>query len=133
MRYTWFKRQGYEVADKRLNRVLVWKSLSDDAQAPTWLRGDVPTYSSPDLPVITVYVSGQCLIMNHRFLQLRQIAAEFGVEVKFNGVATLDKQAMRRCCTMDASFIDGESLPDCEILSDDLVRKLIRKALKKRR
>ncbi|MCB2197760.1 hypothetical protein KQI63_00030 [bacterium] len=132
MRYTWFKRQGYRVADKRENRILVWKSLSDDAEAPSWLRGDVPTYFSPELPVITVYVSGQCLIMNHRFLQLRQIAAEFGDEVQFNGVATLDKQAMRRCCTMDASFIDGERLPDCVILSDEELRKLVKKALKKR-
>ena len=133
MRYTWFKRQGYRIADKKQKRVLVWKALSEDAQPPTWLMGEVPTFHSPDRPVITVYVSGQCLIMNHRFLQLRQLAEEYGGEVEFKGIATLDKQAMRRCCTMDASFIDGEPLPDCVIMSDDQLRKWIQKALKKHR
>ena len=43
MRASWFKKHGYETADRAEGRELVWKRFTADAEAPKWIAaGPVP-------------------------------------------------------------------------------------------
>jgi hypothetical protein len=110
MRASWFKRHGYETADRAEGRELVWKRFTSDAQAPAWVApGPVPEAIAGRV-TLTAYTSGWCPAMNLVYERAKRVAEKLGPPVVFLSIDTSEPAAMRRHGHSDAVFLDGKPL-----------------------
>lgn len=110
MRASWFKKHGYETADRTAGRELVWKRFAPDARAPKWIApGPVPEPIDGQV-TITAFLSGWCPAMNLVYERAKGVAEEIGPPVVFVSIDTREPAAMRRHGHTDDVFLDGRRL-----------------------
>ena len=105
-----YKKFGYEVADAIGIQELVWKPFSDEAKPPKWLKQKKKPEKVPGKVVITAFISGWCTAYNVGFENFRKAAIEFGNEVEFRMIQTLDSKTIQEWGVTDAIFIDDEEI-----------------------
>ncbi len=109
MRASWFRRHGYQRADRQGLAALVWKPFADGAEPPRWppSTGKRPELI-PGKVLVTGCVSGWCPGLNLGFERARRAAAPFGDRVECRMIDTLDREAMLAWGESDALFIDDQ-------------------------
>jgi N-acetylglutamate synthase-like GNAT family acetyltransferase len=131
MKASWFKKQGYKKVDKNGMAVLMWKSFSDDAKAPKWIKQK----KSPD-PIkekvrVSVFRNGWCPSQDIVFNRAQRASAEFGEKVVFEEIDTSDRNTYMEYGISDALFINGKNLRTGSPPSYKKIKRQIGKRLKK--
>jgi GNAT superfamily N-acetyltransferase len=110
MRASWFRKQGYVNADKMNGAVLLWKPFTDDATPPRWIRRKKTPQPKPGRVTVTAFTHGWCIGQNLAYERAKRAAAEFGDDVVFEEVDTMDRSTLHEWGIADAIFIDGKEL-----------------------
>ena len=55
MKASWFKKHGYEKADRQGIAVLLWKKFSEDARPPAWMKPGKPPEPVPGKVTVTIF------------------------------------------------------------------------------
>ncbi len=133
MRASWFRRQGYQVADRQGMMALGWKAFTEGASPPRWLPpGKAPAAGGTDRVQITALVNGWCPAQNLTLERARRAAAELGDRVAFETIDTRQPAVARACGRLDGLFIDGKELRSGPPPSYDRVRRRITRALRRK-
>lgn len=130
MRASWFRRHGYQRADRRGLSVLVWKPFGPDAVAPRWLpetgRRPEPVAGKVD---VTACLSGWCPAQNLAYERARRAAAPHGDKVEVRRVDTGDRATLEAWGQCDALFVDGRQVrtgpPPSQARLDRLVARRV--------
>jgi len=127
MKASWFKKHGYEVADKNSVAVLLWKRFSKDANAPKWIKQRKMPVATPGKVTVTSFVNGWCMAQNLVHERAKRAAAEFGDSVLFREINTSDTDALREWGMPDALFIDDTEVSTGPPPTYEKIKKLIMK------
>ena len=129
MRASWFKRHGYNKADREGLMVLLWKPFTMDAIPPKWIRQKNKPLLEPDKVTVTAYCNGWCPAQNTVFERAKRACAdpEFGGKVAFRGIDTFDRAEFLRWGISDALFIDQKEIRTGPPPSYEKIHKLIAK------
>jgi GNAT superfamily N-acetyltransferase len=131
MRASWFRKQGYRVADRSGAMQLLWKPFVEDAAPPAWPK----KRRKPDLQegkvVVTALVNGWCPAQGLVYERARRVAAEFPERVVFREVDTFERQVGLAWGTSDALFVDGRQVRTGPPPSYEKIRKLVQKRVRR--
>jgi len=103
---SWYKKNGYIIADKSGLMELVWKSFNENTKAPKWLKTRKNPEKIPGKVTVTAIISGWCTAYNVGFENFKKASKELGAE--FIEVNTLNSEVIRKWGQTDAIFIDDE-------------------------
>jgi GNAT superfamily N-acetyltransferase len=131
MKASWFKKQGYQKADKDGIRVLLWKPFADDALPPKWIREKKHPSVIPGRVSITAFMNGWCPAQNLLFERARRAARELGEKVVFQEINTLHRENFLEWGISDGVFVEGKALRSGPPLKYEKVKKIISHKLKK--
>lgn len=133
MRASWFKKQGYQKADRNGISVLVWKPFSAQAQPPHWL----PKVNKRPVPIagrvnISAFTSGWCMAQNLVYERAKRAAAELGDDVVFREIDTSEREAVEEWGLADAVLVDGKNMqrgapPSYEKIYKTIARRVPRR------
>lgn len=132
MKASWYKKQGYEPVDKKglFGDVLLWKTFTDDAQPPKWIKSKEKPQRSKDKVKITCMSNGWCSAMNLSCHRVKEVAGEFGDQVEVEEVDTTDATAFKKWGASDMIYIDGKKISMGPPASKEKIRKIIEKKTK---
>lgn len=131
MKASWFKKQGYNKADKVGISVLLWKPFSDNAAPPRWIREKKKPVKIPGQVTVTAFINGWCPAQNMVFERAKRAAAEFGDKVVFKAIDTFNREVFLEWGIADALFIDEKQVRTGPPPSYDKIRRLIAKQVRK--
>jgi GNAT superfamily N-acetyltransferase len=131
MRASWFRRQGYQPADRTGMQVLLWKPFSDDAVPPRWVKPHRKPEVEEGKVVVTCLRNGWCPGQNMVYERTRRAARELGGKVVFREVDTFDREVGLEWGTMDALFVDRKQVRTGPPPSYETLRKLLEKKVRK--
>lgn len=131
MRASWFKRQGYRVADRIGIQALLWKPFTADAQPPRWVRPKKKPGTSPGRVTVSSFLNGWCPAGNMVHERARRAAAELGEKVRFEVYDTLDPQVFAEWGIADGLFIDGRAVRTGPPPSFESIRRQIASRLRR--
>jgi GNAT superfamily N-acetyltransferase len=131
MKASWYKKQGYLVADKLDIAILVWKPFSDSAKAPSWIKETKPPKKEPGKVIVTSFLNGWCPAQNIIHERAKRASGEFEGKVEFKMVDTSDRNDLLKYGIADALFIDNKEVNTGPPPSYKKIKKLIKKKVKK--
>jgi GNAT superfamily N-acetyltransferase len=131
MKASWFRKQGYVKVDKVGMQVLLWKPFAEDAVAPKWIREKKRPPKKEGKVAVTAFLNGWCPAMNMTFERAKRAIKEFGDQVEFQDIRTIDRATFLDWGIADALFIDGKPLRTGPPPSYDKIKKKIAKRVKK--
>jgi GNAT superfamily N-acetyltransferase len=131
MKASWFKKQGYAKVDKVGMQVLLWKPFAEDAVAPKWIREKKRPPKKEGKVSVTAFLNGWCPAMNMTFERAKRAAREFGDQVEFQDIRTIDRATFLDWGIADAVFIDGKPVRTGPPPSYDKIKKKIAKRIKR--
>jgi hypothetical protein len=131
MRASWFKKHGYRKADREFISELVWKPFAEDATPPQWVRQKRPVLGVAGKVKVTAFKNGWCPAQNITFERARRAAQAFGDQVAFEEIDTTDPKTFEEWGIADGVFIDGKLANWGPPLSEDKLKKLIEKRVRK--
>jgi GNAT superfamily N-acetyltransferase len=133
MKASWFRKHGYQKADRQGISVLLWKPFIKDAVPPRWYpRGKKLPESVPGKVTVTAFVNGWCTAMNLVTERAKRAAAEIGDRVAFREIDTSERSALAQWGFSDALFIDGKPLSHGPPPSYEKIRSIIAKRAARR-
>lgn len=128
MKASWFKKQGYAVADKEggfMGQVLLWKPFTDNAEPPRWIRQTKQVETASGRVVVSAFLNGWCPAQNLVFERAKKASSEFGDRVEFREYDTSDKKVFGEWGIADALFVDSKQVRNGPPPSYDKIKKLI--------
>ncbi len=131
MKASWFRKHGYRKADRQGIQSLVWKSFSDVARPPRWIRQRKSPEKTPGQVTVTGFLNGSCPAQSMVFERAKRAAAELGGNVVFRHLDTSDRDTFLEWGIADALYIDGKSVRTGPPPSYEKIRKAIASRLKK--
>jgi GNAT superfamily N-acetyltransferase len=131
MKASWFRKQGYAKVDKVGMQVLLWKPFTEDAVAPKWIREKKRPQKKEGKVVVTAFLNGWCPAMSMTFERAKRAAREFGDQVEFQDIRTIDRPIFIDWGIADAVFIDGKPVRTGPPPSYDKIKNKIAKRVKK--
>ncbi len=133
MKASWFKKQGYSVADKYGMQVLLWKRFTEGVAPPKWIRPKKTPSAEKGRVTVTAFTNGWCVAGNMVFQRARRAAAEFGDKVAFQAIDTLDEGVYEQWGIPEGLYIDGKAVRTGPPPSYEKIRGLIAKKVRKLR
>jgi GNAT superfamily N-acetyltransferase len=127
MRARWFRRRGYQAADRRGMMQLVWKPFTADAEPPRWNKSSRRPVPQPGKVVVTSMKNGWCPAQNTAHTRAKRASAEFGDRVVFQEIDTFEREAALEWGFSDALFVDGKTVRTGPPPSYEKIRRLIGK------
>jgi GNAT superfamily N-acetyltransferase len=131
MKASWFKRHGYKKADRDGIAALMWKSFSEDARPPAWIKMKKKPELVPGKVAVTAFVNGWCPAQNATYERAKRAAQEFGDRVVFREFDTLDRTIIEEWGLVDAVFIDDKNIGSGPPPTYERIRKKIERRVKK--
>lgn len=131
MRASWFKKQGYQKADRMDMMSLLWKPFTDDARPPRWIRRKKEPQPVPGVVQISAFINGWCPAQNMAFERAKRAAAELGDQVRVIQYDTLDPATIEEWGIMDALFIDRKEVRLGPPPPYETIKRTVEKRLKK--
>ncbi len=131
MKASWFKKQGFEKVDKMDISVLLWKTFSEDAEPPKWIKVKRKPEKVPGKVTVSAFINGWCPAQNIVFERAKRAAAEFGDEVEFKKIDTSVKETFLQWGMADALFIDDVQVQTGPPPPYKRIKKIIAKKVKK--
>jgi GNAT superfamily N-acetyltransferase len=133
MRASWFRKQGYQKADKDGMAVLLWKPFVEGAQPPRWVKLTRLPEPVPGKVNVAIFSNGWCMAQNLPAERAIRAARELGDRVVVREVSTFEPADSRKWGRCDALFIDGKEVNTGPPPSYEKLRKLIDKRVKRLR
>ena len=131
MRAKWFKKNGYTQVDKQSIQVLLWKPFTNDAIPPKWIRQKLTPKKERGKVIITSFLNGWCPVQNIVFERVKRAASEFGENVEFREINTMDRETFLKWGIVDGLFIDNVQVRTGPPPSYEKILKKIAKRVKK--
>ncbi|MFH1609023.1 MAG: GNAT family N-acetyltransferase [Candidatus Bipolaricaulota bacterium] len=131
MRASWFKKHGYRKADRMGIQVLLWKPFAPGATPPRWIREKKRPQPMPGVVSVVAFVNGWCQAMNLTAERARRAAAGFGDAVAFTEVNTSERSTFMEWGISDALFVDGKQVRTGPPPSEEKIRNLIARRVRK--
>ncbi len=133
MKASWFKKQGYTKVDQSSLQTLLWKSFSDDAVPPKWIKQVKKPQAgiNPGKITVTSFINGYCPAQNAMSERAKRAAAEFGDKVIFQQINTFDRNVFSEWGISDALFIEDKEVSAGPPLSYEKILKLLSKRVKR--
>ena len=107
MKSSWFKKHGYETADRLGARELVWKPFTAEARPPRWLEPQPLPTGDPDTVDVRAFCSGWCPAANLVHERARRASDDLGDDVGFVSIDTTDRATQLACGRTDEVLVDG--------------------------
>jgi len=130
MKASWFKKQGYEKADKMGMQILLWKAFSDEAVPPKWVKPKRGPEITPGKVTVTLVRNGWCPAQNMVFERAKRAAAELGDKVIVREHDTSERKVFLEWGIPDALFVEKKTIRTGPPPSYRKIRKSIAKKLK---
>lgn len=131
MRASWFKKHGYETADRSEGRELVWRRFTDDAEPPAWIAGGPRCVPVDGQVTMTSFLSGWCPAMSLVHERAKSVADELGSPVVFVSIDTSEPEALRHHGHTDAVFLDGKPIQRGAPPSRNKIKRQVSKRLRR--
>lgn len=131
MKASWFKKQGYSKVDREGISLLLWKPFVDDVNPPRWIKRRKKPDTIPGKVTVTAFINGWCQAQNITYERAKRAAAEFGEDVVFREIDTMDRNVLEEWGIIDSLFIDNKEIRTGPPPSYDKIKKLIDKKVKK--
>jgi hypothetical protein len=135
MKASWFKKYGFERADKNGMMALMWKPFSPDAKKPRWIPEKFDVAPEPGKVNVVAFTNGWCQVQNIVYERAKRACKEVGAQypdkVSFKEFDTMEKSAVMACGQTDALFIDGKQVRTGPPPSYEKIRKMVEKKAKK--
>ena len=131
MRAGWFKKHGYRKVDRNGISVLLWKTFSDNASPPKWIRAKKKPELTPGKVVVTALTNGWCCGVNGMIERTKQICSEYGDKVIYREINMSNRDAVRQWGISDGLFVDRKNIYQGPPLSYEKLRKIIGKKVRK--
>lgn len=131
MRARWFKKQGYRKIDRDGIRVLLWKTFSEEAFPPRWIRAKHKPEPVPGKVLVTALSHGWCSGTNGMIERAKNICNDFGDKVVFREVDMSSRESVREWGLTDALFIDDRNIYRGPPLTYEKIKNAIEKKIKK--
>lgn len=134
MKASWYKKQGYEPVDKKgfFGDTLLWKTFTDDAQAPKWIKPKKKPETSKDKVKVTCMSNGWCSAMNLSCHRVKDVASEFGDQVEVEEINTSNRKNFEEWGSSDVIYIDGKKVSTGPPPSKEKIRKIIEKKVSRK-
>jgi len=126
----WYEAQGYEIADRDGFQILVWKSFSEDAKPPTWIRRTRTPAGVPGRVTVTAFRNGWCPSANVAFERARRAAGSVGEPIAFEAVDTSDRDTFLAWGIADGLFVDDQEIVLGPPPSQEAIEQAIRARLR---
>jgi GNAT superfamily N-acetyltransferase len=136
MRAGWYKKRGYQVADRQglLGPVLLWKRFADGAAPPKWIPRRRQPEAATGQVTVTCFRNGWCPGQNLVYERARRAAEDLGPPVVLQAIDTSDPAAYAEWGISDGLFIDGKEVrtgppPSYEAILKRLEKRVARSPL----
>jgi hypothetical protein len=127
MKASWFRKKGYKKIDKNGIAVLLWKSFSDDAVLPKWIKEKKKPGSVSGKVAVTSFINGWCPAINMIHERAKRAAAEIGDKIEFREILTDEKQVINEWGITDGLFVDGKRVRSGPPPPYKKIKKIIQK------
>ena len=131
MRAAWFKKHGYQKVDRNGLSVLLWKTFSDGARPPRWIRAKKKPDRIPGKVVVTALANGWCSGINGMIERSKKICSELGDKVVFHEIDMTSRDAIKEWGLSDGLFIDDRNIYKGPPLTYGKIKAAIEKKIKK--
>lgn len=131
MRAGWFKKHGYRKVDRDGIRVLLWKTFSEEARPPCWIRAKNKPERVPGKVVVTALANGWCSGTNGMIERAKKICIELGDKVVFREIVMTGREAIREWGLSDGLFVDDRNIYKGPPLPYEKIRKIIEEKVRK--
>ena len=127
MRSSWFKKQGYQRADRQGIAELVWKPFDHNALPPRLQKAVKTPQPGTGRLKITCFRNGWCPAQNLACERMKRAVREYGDKVQYIEVDTDDRATFAQWGISDAIFIDDKQINTGPPPSYEKLRRLLRK------
>ncbi len=131
MRAGWFKKHGYCKVERSGISMLLWKTFSDEAYPPRWIRAKKKPELVPGKVVVTALANGWCSGINGMLERAKKICGELGDKAIYREIDTSSRAAIREWGLSDGLFVDDRNIYKGPPLSYDKLRSIIGKKVRK--
>jgi N-acetylglutamate synthase-like GNAT family acetyltransferase len=131
MRAGWFKKHGYRKVDRDGISVLLWKTFSEEARSPRWIRAKKKPERIPGKVVVTALAHGWCSGINGMIERAKKICSEFGDKVVFCEIDMTNRETVQEWGLSDGLFVDKKNIYKGPPLTYDKIRRIIEKRVRK--
>lgn len=131
MKASWFKKQGYQKADKEGMQILLWKPFVDQAIPPRWIRTKKRPSSIPGKVGVTAFINGWCPAQNMVFERVKRASMELGEKVAFQEIHTHHRETYLEWGISDGIYIDGKELRTGPPPKYEKIKKILTRKMKK--
>jgi len=130
MRASWFKRNGYKVADKDGIMRLLWKPFEETSAAPSFIKQKKKPDLTPGKVKISLFLNGWCPAQNMVYERTKRAAKDFEDHIEISEYRTLDNNVQREWGITDAVYIDRKEIRTGPPTSYKKIRKIIDRRVK---
>ncbi|MBN1776927.1 MAG: GNAT family N-acetyltransferase [Clostridiales bacterium] len=130
---SFYKKKGYQLADKNSIMQLLFKPFTADAQPPVFVK-QVKTPQKNENPgkvTLTYFLNGCCPACNAVCERAKRAAAEFGDKAVFQTVNVLDRETYLAWGAHNELYIEDQRASNGPPLSYQEIKKLVAKHVKK--
>lgn len=107
MKASWYRKRGYQEADRNGMMVLVWKPFRHDVSPPSWLRQRKEPGTTEGKVKVMSFINGWCQMQSIISERARRASEEFGDKVEFVEIDTSDPSVLGEWGISDGLYIDG--------------------------
>ena len=132
---SFFEKNGFEVACKYKNRVLMWIKFSNSAKTPE-LVGDglcSYVYKPEEKVVVDLFWSPFCFTTDIEAQRVREVVGEYGEKVILNDYNIAEKDNLRKYKIARGIYVNGIPMKLGEEASKEAIRDNIEKELNKKK
>ena len=127
----WFKKQGYRKVDRNGISVLLWKTFTEKAHPPRWIRAKKKPERVPGIVTVTALANGWCSGTNGMIERAKKICSEIGDKVVFHEIDMNSREALREWGLSDGLFVDDRNIYKGPPLPYEKIKKIIEKRVRK--
>lgn len=131
MRASWFRKQGYSVADKDGMMRLLWKPFVENAVKPVFIKQKKKPPLIPGKVHLSLFRNGWCPAQNMVYERSKRAIAGLEEYVEVTEYNTQDKNIQREWGITDAFFLDHRQIPAGPPASFKKIRKMVEKSVRK--
>ena len=131
MKASWYRKRGYQKVDKQGMSVLLWKPFEDDVPAPRWVKPKKKPEKEAGKVVVTAFINGWCPAQSISVERAKRAAVEFGDEVEFREINTVDRDVFLEWGIQDALYVDDKNILRGPPLKYEKIKKKMKNKKKK--
>ena len=127
----WFKKHLCRMVNRKGISVLLWKTFSEEARPPRWIKANKIPERVPGKVVVTALANGCCSGTNGMIERAKKICSEFGDHLIFHEIDLNSREPLWEWGLPDGLFVDERNIHRGPPLSCDKIRKIIEKKVGK--